>query len=100
MSEPLLLDAIAETATVLAAIESSIWMEDREAIERLTRELHLALSRVGGVPQPGDERAMAEHVHAVTIRLEKLLADRIATHDSVPLRRKVKTPLGRIRYAQ
>lgn len=101
MNDIVLLDAIGRTADILAEIETSIMEVDRAMIETLTFDLHAVLSGINGcVPNSDEERARAEKVFATTLRLEKLLADRMATNDSAGIRRKPKHKLGLVSYYQ
>ena len=101
MTEIAFLDAIGRTADILSEIETSIMEEDRPMIETLTFDLHAILSGINGcAPNSEEERERAEKVFATTLRLEKLLADRMATNDSAATRRKPKHKLGRVSYYQ
>jgi|APCry1669189070_1035195.scaffolds.fasta_scaffold19171_1 hypothetical protein len=101
MSEIVFLDAIGRTADILAAIETSIIDEDRAMIETLTFDLHAVLSGINGcTPNSEEERARAEKIFETTLRLEKVLADRMASNDSVGVRRKPKHKPGRVSYTQ
>ena len=101
MSEIVLLDTIGRTADILAAMESSILENDRSLIETLTFDLHAALAGITAcAPGSDDERSRAEHVLETTIRLEKLLADRMAAKDTISVRRKLKNKPGRVSYCQ
>ena len=95
------LDAIGRTADILAEIEMSIMEKDRPMIETLTFDLHATLSGIYGcLPNSEEERLCAEKVFATTLRLEKLLADRMESNDSSPVRRKPKRKLGVVSYYQ
>jgi hypothetical protein len=95
------LDAVGRTADILAVIETSIMEEDRPMIETLTFDLHAVLSGINGcIPNSEEERMRAEKVFETTLRLEKLLADRMATNDSASVRRKPKHKPGLVSYYQ
>lgn len=93
------LDAVGRTAEILAAIERSIMDENRAAIEGLTLDLHAELSGFAG-RQPGspEDHAAVIRIHETTLKLEKLLADRMASKDSAPVRRKPKHRPGLVTY--
>ena len=93
------LDAVSRTAEILAAIERSIMDENRVAIEGLTLDLHAELSGFAG-RQPGspEDHAAIIRIHETTLKLEKLLADRMASKDSVSVRRKPKHRPGQVTY--
>ena len=93
------LDAVSRTAEILAAIERSIMDENRAAIEVLTLDLHAELSGFAG-RQPGspEDHAAVIRIHETTLKLEKLLADRMASKHSVPVRRKPKHRPGLVTY--
>ncbi len=93
------LDAVGRTAEILAAIERSIMDENRQAIERLTLDLHAELSGFAGrVPGLPEDHAAVLRIRETTLKLEKLLADRMASKDSVPVRRKPKHRPGLVTY--
>jgi hypothetical protein len=101
MSEPVLLDTIGRTADILAAMESSIMEKDRSMIETLTFDLHAVLAGITAcVPGSDDERFRAEKVLETTIRLEKLLAERMTAKETISVRRKLKNKPGRVSYCQ
>jgi hypothetical protein len=93
------LDAVGRTAEILAAIERSIMDENRQAIERLTLDLHAELSGFAGrVPGSPEDHTAVLRIRETTLKLEKLLADRMASKDSVPVRRKPKHRPGLVTY--
>ena len=93
------LDAVSRTAEILAAIERSIIDENRPAIESLTLDLHAEMSGfVGRVPGSPQDQAAVVRIHEMTTKLEKLLADRMASKDSAPVRRKPKHRPGLVTY--
>jgi hypothetical protein len=101
MTEIAFLDVVGRTADILAAIETSIVAEDRPMIETLTFDLHATLAGITGcLPNSDEERGRAEKVLEMTLKLEKLLADRMASRDSGDVRRKPKRKLGRVSYYQ
>ena len=99
MTEPAFLDAIGRTADILAAMEHSIMDQDRLRIEALTFDLHAALAGINGcMPNSQDERERTQKVFETTLRLEKLLAERMASDDSAGIRRKNRHRPGRVSY--
>ena len=99
MADTGFLDAVSRTAEILAAIERSIMDENRDAIEGLTLDLHAELSAFSGrLPGSPEDHAAVLRVHETTLKLEKLLADRMASKDSVPVRRKPKHRPGLVTY--
>ena len=99
MTETGFLDAVGRTAEILAAIERSIMDENSPAIESLTLDLHAELSGfVGRVPGSPDDQAAVMRIRETTLKLEKLLAHRMASKDSVPVRRKPKHRPGLVTY--
>jgi hypothetical protein len=93
------LDAVGRTAEILAAIERSILDENRHAIESLTLDLHAELSGfVGRVPGSPEDHSAVMRIQETTLKLEKLLADRMASKDSVSVRRKPKHRPGQVTY--
>ena len=99
MTDLSFLETIGRTAEILAAIERSIMDENRAAIEGLTLDLHAELSGFAG-RQPGspEDHAAVIRIHETTLKLEKLLADRMASKDSAPVRRKPKHRPGLVTY--
>ncbi len=101
MTDMVFLDVVGRTADILSSIENSILAEDRSMIETLTFDLHAVLAGINGcMPNSQEERSRAEKVFEMTLRLEKLLADRMASKDSADVRRKPKRKLGRVSYYQ
>lgn len=99
MTELSFLETIGRTAEILAAIERSIMDENRAAIESLTLDLHAELSAFAGrMPGTAAERDAIIRIHETSLKLEKLLADRMASKDSGPVRRKPKTRPGLVTY--
>lgn len=99
MTETGFLDAVGRTAEILAAIERSILDENRQAVETLTLDLHAELSGfVGRAPGSPEDHAAIMRIHETTLKLEKLLADRMASKDSAPVRRKPKHRPGLVTY--
>ena len=93
------LEAVGRTAEILSAIERSIMDQDRQAIETLTLDLHAELSGFSGrKPGSPEDHAAVVRIHETTLKLEKLLADRMASKDSVSVRRKPKHRPGLVTY--
>ena len=99
MTETGFIDAVGRTAEILAAIQRSIMDENRIAIEGLTLDLHAELAGFAGrMPGSPEDQAAVIRIHETTLKLEKLLADRMASKDSVPVRRKPKHRPGLVTY--
>ena len=99
MTELAFLDAVGRTAEILSVLERSIMEQDRPAIESLTLNLHAELSGFAGrIPGSPEERAAIIRIHETTLKLEKVLADRMASKDSAPVRRKPKHRPGLVTY--
>jgi hypothetical protein len=94
-------DTIGRTADILARMETSILEENRAMIETLTFDLHSVLADITiAAPGSDEERIITEKIFERTVRLEKLLAERMTAKAVPSVRRKLKHKPGRVSYCQ
>ena len=82
-------------------LETSLAERDASAIQKASLDLHEALAALNGrMPTTDDERLLAMNADLALQRVEKILAERIASKDDSQLRRKSRAMMGRVGYYQ
>ena len=87
--------------TAAPSFEFQKWPDRLARMSAVTGFMKSPISPAGeSMPKAGspEDQAAVIRIHETTLKLEKLLADRMASKDSVPVRRKPKHRPGLVTY--